>query len=166
MDSENPQVAEIRRGIADSYNRLNQLVTVDLAGLSPDRLYTAPTENEWSLMQNLAHIIEFMPYWGNEIAGLVETPGRNFGRLLTDETRLGAIVEHGLDNLETVRAALPVSYNRLQAALDGLDDADLTKTGVHIKFGEQRLEWFIGEFIADHLKNHLTQMRECLAVIA
>ena len=32
-------------------------------------------------MQNLAHVVEFMPYWAGEINKLVAEPGRNLGAL-------------------------------------------------------------------------------------
>ena len=41
---------------------------VHSASYQLEKLYQRPAENEWTLMENIAHIIEFMPYWGNEIA--------------------------------------------------------------------------------------------------
>ncbi len=166
MDSENPKMAEIRRSVEDSNNRIIELVEDRLRKLDHARLYLPPAENEWSVMQSLAHIVEIMPYWANEIKKLVEKPGQKFGRVMTDEARLRAIDEHGRDELPQVEAALPGSYARLKEVLASLTDADLTKTGIHSKYGEKSLEWFIREFVTDHLKNHITQLHETLAVIS
>jgi uncharacterized damage-inducible protein DinB len=166
MSSENPKIAEIQRSVADSYRQITQLVDERLVKLSPEQLYQAPAENEWSVMQSLAHIVEIMPYWADEVAKLVKAPGQKFGRVLTDENRLRAIDEHGRDSLAEAQAALPGSYAHLQNVLAGLTDADLTRTGVHSRYGEKSLEWFIQEFITDHLKNHITQLDECLAVVS
>lgn len=166
MSSENPKMDEIRRSVEDSYNRITQLVDERLVKLEPGQLYQVPTENEWSLMQSLAHIVEIMPYWANEIDHLVKEPGQKFGRVMSDEKRLRAIAEHGRDELEEAQAALPGGYARLKEVLAGLTDADLEKTGVNSKYGEKPLEWHIHEFVTDHLKNHVSQLQECLAVIS
>src|SRR6266568_2646122 len=69
--SANPKVEEIRRSVQSSYNDLNQLIDGALATLEANKLYQSPAENEWTIMQNLAHIVEFMPYWADEIEKLV-----------------------------------------------------------------------------------------------
>ena len=58
----NPNVEAIRLSVQKSYTALNQLIDGPLASLDSDKLYKAPVENEWSIMQNLAHIVEIMPY--------------------------------------------------------------------------------------------------------
>ena len=159
----NPRVEKIRQSVHNSYEELNQLIDSPLAALEQKKLYESPMENEWTIMQNLAHIVEFMPYWANEIKKLVAEPGRNFGRVATDEGRLQGIDQHSRDNLEQVKAALPGSYRRLEDVLDSLRDSDLEITGRHVKFGEQTLEWFIEEFVSKHLSDHVAQIRECLS---
>jgi hypothetical protein len=116
-------------------------------------------------MQNLAHIVEFMPYWADEIAKLVALPGRNFGRTMQDERRIQAIEQHGWDNLAQVQEALPHSYARLEEVLGTLRDSDLELTGKHNKFGEKSLAWFIEDFVTQHLINHLEQMKLGLASV-
>src|SRR6266571_8591190 len=141
--SANPKVEEIRHSVQSSYAELNQLIDGPLAALDPTKLYQTPAENEWTIMQNLAHIIEFMPYWAGEIEKLMTTPGANFGRTIQDERRLRAISEHGLDSLEQIKAALPGSYARLEQVLSKLKDSDLTMTGIHHRFGVKDMEWII-----------------------
>ena len=115
--STNPKVEKIRQSVHKSYEELNQLIDGSLAALEPKKLYASPTENEWTIMQNLAHTVEFLSYWANEIKKLVAEPGRNFGRIATDEGRLRSIEQHSRDNLEQVKAALPGSYTRLEDVL-------------------------------------------------
>ena len=59
--STNPNVEAIRLSVHRSCSELVQLIDGPLAALEPDKLYKSPAENEWSIMQNLAHIVEFMP---------------------------------------------------------------------------------------------------------
>jgi hypothetical protein len=161
----NPKVEKIRQSIHKSYEELNQLIDGPLAVLEQKKLYESPTENEWTIMQNLAHTVEFLSYWANEIKKLVAEPGRNFGRIATDEGRLRSIEQHSRDNLEQVKAALPGSYTRLEDVLGSLRDSDLEITGRHVKYGEQTLEWFIEEFVTKHLSDHVAQIRECVTAL-
>ena len=161
----NPEVEAILLSVQKSYHELNQLIDGPLARLDPEKLYKSPAEDEWTIMQNLAHIVELMPYWANEIEKLVATPGQNFGRTAKQEARLQAIRDHGRDNLAQVRSALPESYARLEEVLSGLKDSDLKLTGHHVTFGEKSLDWFIEEFVTKHLINHLEQIKTCLAAV-
>lgn len=161
--SANPNVEAIRLSVQRSYDELQQLIEGPLTHLDPAKLYQAPAENEWSIMQNLAHIVEFMPYWANEIEKLVAHPGQNFGRTQQHEGRLRAIEEHSRDSLEQISALLPGSYARLQEVLSNLQDSDLELTGIHIRFGEKTLDWFIEDFVTGHLIAHLEQMKADMA---
>lgn len=163
--SANPNVGAIRLSAQHSYDELNQLIDGPLAQLEPAKLYKAPAENEWSVMQNLAHIVEFMPYWANEIEKLVAHPGQNFGRTQQHEGRLLAISEHEGDSLEQIKALLPGSYARLQEVLGNLKDSDLALTGMHIRFGEKSLDWFIEDFVTGHLIEHLEQIKAAMAAV-
>jgi uncharacterized damage-inducible protein DinB len=163
MTTMNTKVAEIRHNIQSSYYELNRLIAGPLLQLDPKKLYQPPMPGEWTLMENIAHIVEFMPYWANEIAKLIANPGQNFGRTAQDEERLRAIEAHGSYTLAQAAAALPGSYARLDQVVSTLQDNDLELTGLHSNFGEKRLEWFIEEFVTQHLTGHLRQMKEVLA---
>lgn len=165
MSTANPKVAAMRQQIEQSYSELNALLDGPVGALYAAKLYQTPTENEWTVMENLVHIVEFMPYWSNEVAKLVAQPGRNFGRTMDDEGRQAALSEHGHDNLAQLRSALPVSYAHLDEVFSKLNDSDLPLTGLHSRRGEKTLEWFIEEFIVRHLHDHVVQIRECLALI-
>jgi DinB superfamily len=158
----NPEVDAIRENVRNSYTALNQLIDGPLASLDMSKLYLSPSENEWTIMQNLAHVVEFMPYWAGEIEKLVADPGRNFGRTAQDEGRLRGISEHEKDNLSRTKAALLVSYTRLDEVLGSLKDSDLVLTGKHPKYGEKSLDWFIEEFVTGHLSGHVEQIKRYL----
>ncbi len=175
----NPKVEEIRHSVQSSYNELNQLIAERLATLDPAKLYQRPAGNEWTIIESLAHIVEFMPYWADEIEKLVAAPGHNFGRTMQDTGRLQAINEHGSDDLVQIRAALPGSYAHLKQVLSELKDSDLELTGHHSRYGDhleltghhsrygdQTLAWFIEDFVTHHLTSHLEQLSACLAVVS
>jgi hypothetical protein len=158
----NPRVEEIRRRVRVAYNELNQLLDGPIASMDMARIYHSPEPGEWTIMENLAHIIEFLPYWGDEAAKLVAHPGQHFGRTREDEGRVRAIAEHGSDSLAQARTALPESYKHLDKILLQLQDSDLELTGHHPTWGEHNLSWFIDESVAKHLEDHILQIRSCL----
>ena len=158
----NPKVAAIRQDVQQSYDALNQLIDGPLSQLPSEKLYQSPGNDEWTIMENLAHIVEFMPYWGNQAAGLVAHPGQNFGRVQQDERRLKEIRDHAHDSLAQIKALLSPSYSRLQDVLANLQDSDLQLTGVHSRYGEKPLEWFMEDFVTGHLRAHLVQMNAAL----
>ena len=158
----NPQVEEIQRQLRSSYGELQRFIDGPLSSIDPHRLYRSPGGEEWTVMENLAHIVEFLPFWGDEVAKLVAQPGCNFGRTMDHEGRLNAISDHGGDSLEQVKALLPGSYAHLEHILGSLQDRDLELIGHHTKFGDRKLGWFIHEFITQHLANHVEQLKACL----
>ncbi len=159
----NPKIEVICGSVQKSYAELNQLIEGPLASLDAGKFYLAPAEDEWTIMQNLAHIVEFIPYWAGEIEKLVAAPGQTFGRTVQDGRRLAAINEHGSDSLEQIKAALPGSYARLAEVLSRLRDSDLELTGQHVRYGEKPVEWLIVEMVTEHLRGHVEQIKECLA---
>ena len=161
----NPNVEAIRLSVQHSYREIIRLVDGPLAALDAEKLYSTPVEGEWSIMQNLAHIVEFMSYWAGEIEKLVAQPGQNFGRTMQHEGRLQAIEQHGRDSLTQMKEALPQSYARLEEVLGKLKDSDLELTGKHSKYGEKSLAWFIEDFVTQHLINNVEQIKMDLAAV-
>lgn len=161
----NPDVQAIRLSVTSSYTELNRLIEERLMSLLPEqKLYVTLVEGEWTIMESFAHIIEFMPYWGDEIKKLVAQPGKKFGRTQDDEARIHAIEEHKQDSLDTMRGALTRSYTYLDEVLGTLKDGDLDLKGHHPRYGEQTIAWFIKDFVTDHLTNHINQLKSCLEV--
>ena len=161
----NPEVEAIRENVRDSYAELHQLIDGPLASLVTSKLYQSPAENEWTIMQNLAHIVEFMPYWAGEIEKLVAEPGRDFGRTPQDVGRLQGISEHEMASLKGIKATLPVSYARLDEALRSLKDSDLELTGKHVRYGEKTLDWFLEDVVTNHLRSHVEQIKGCIELV-
>ena len=159
----NPNIEEIRHRVHTSYNELNQLLAGPLANIDPARLYHSPAPGEWTIMENLAHILEFLPYWGNQITKLIAHPGQPFGRTQQDEQRLQAIAAHASDTLLQIRTALPTSYQHLDTILSQLQDSDLNLTGHHPTQGNRTLGWFINEFVAKHLADHVLQLKQTIS---
>lgn len=159
------KIETIRQTLHSSYEALLRLLNEQLTPLDPALLYRAPAPEAWTIMENLAHINEFLPYWASEIEKLVASPGKSFGRTQQHEGRLGALREHGHDTLEQIKAALPGCYAQAERVLATLTEPDLRLTGVHPKYGERTLEWFINDFLTKHLSDHIQQIKDDLAYL-
>jgi uncharacterized damage-inducible protein DinB len=158
----NARAISICHAVQQAYDELIELINGPLSTLRPFQLYQAPSPDGWSVMENLAHIVEFMPYWADEVTQLLASPARPFGRTHEHEGRLNAIHEHGRDTLAQIQAELPGSYAALESVLVKLTDKDLELTGIHSRRGEQTLAWFLDEFVVTHLQDHIQQIRSCL----
>ena len=158
----NPKIAAIRESVRNSYTVLHQLIDGQLIHVEASKLYQSPAENEWTIMQNLAHIVDFMPFWAGEIKKVVADPGCEFGRTLNDVGRLQGISKHEMDSLNSIKGALPESYQRLDEVLRTLLDSDLELTGKHVRYGEKSVEWIIREAITNHLRVHMEQIKNSL----
>jgi len=75
----NPKSEEILNSVQSSYAELTALVNGELSELDSALLYRRPDPNEWTIMEILAHLVELMPYWGNEVEKLLANPGQNSG---------------------------------------------------------------------------------------
>jgi hypothetical protein len=161
----NPEVDAIRKNVRKSYTALHQLIDGHVAILDARKLYQSPAENEWTSMQNLSHIVEFMPYWAGEIEKLVAEPGCDFGRTPDDEGRLHGISEHAMESLSRIKAAIPASYARLDDVLGRLKDSDLELTGKHVRYGEKNIDWLIEELLTNHLSGHVEQIKRSIELV-
>ena len=161
----NPKVEAIRASVRNSDATLHQLIDGPLAQIDISKLYRSPAENEWTIMQNLAHIVEFMPYWAGEIEKLITEPDCEFGRTPDDVGRLQGISEHEMDSLSGIKAALPGSYARLDEVLGRLKDSDLKLTGKHVRYGEKSVDWLIEELVTNHLSGHVEQIKRCIELV-
>jgi hypothetical protein len=161
----NPKVETIREHVRNSNATLHQLIDGPLARVDASKPYQSPAENEWTIMQNLSHIVEFMPYWAGEIEKLIAEPGCEFGRTPDDVGRLHGISEHALDSLSRIKATLPGSYARLDQVLGRMKDSDLELSGKHVRYGEKPLDWLIEEFITNHLSGHVEQIKKCIELV-
>ena len=164
--SANPKIEAIRESIRSSNASLHELIDGPLEHIDSRKLYQPPAENEWTIMQNLAHIVEFMPYWAGEIEKLVVEPGSDFGRTPEDVGRLQGISEHEMASLSKIKEALPGSYQRLDEVLRKLQDSDLELTGKHVRYGEKPLDWLIEEFLTNHLKGHVEQIKNSVVLVS
>lgn len=134
--------------------------------VSTGRFYEAPEPGEWSVMENLAHAVEFVRYWADAVASVVERPGQPFGRTHDDAARIAWVAEHGKDDPEQVLAALDDAAAYAAQRLAAVpEDAWRMTTGLHANRGEMTLPAIVEFFLTDHLRNHLEQAQKAYSAV-
>src|SRR3954466_14001085 len=68
--------------------------------LSEETIRWKPSEEEWSILQVLSHLVEGVPYWLGEVERVVAEPGSSWGRGLQDPARLEAVTD--VENLSVM----------------------------------------------------------------
>ncbi|WKB36081.1 DinB family protein [Terrilactibacillus sp. S3-3] len=75
----------------DSVQRSLEQIIETTKGLTEAIIRKKPSEEEWSIMQILCHVLEVGPYWIGEIKKIQSNPQIKWGRGLKDEARLKAV---------------------------------------------------------------------------
>ena len=139
-------------------------------GLSEETIRWNPTEEEWSIMQIMAHIVEALPYWVDEIDQLVETPGKQWGRNHLHEPRLQAVKPETVDaiSVEEIVKELQQVKQTVQAGIENLTAEQLAAeaTSVNPNFGTKPLSFIIDHLIDQHVNKHEGQIQRNLSKLS
>lgn len=139
-------------------------------GLSEETIRWNPTADEWSIMQIMAHIVEALPYWVDEINQLVETPGKQWGRNHLHEPRLQAVKPETVDaiSVEEIVKELQQVKQTVQAGIENLTAEQLAAeaTSVNPNFGTKPLSFIIDHLIDQHVNKHEGQIQRNLSKIS
>jgi uncharacterized damage-inducible protein DinB len=139
-------------------------------GLSEETIRWNPTEDEWSIMQIMTHIVEALPYWVNEIDQLVETPGKQWGRNHLHEPRLQAVKPETVDaiSIEEIVKDLQQVKETVQAGIENLTPEQLAAeaTSVNPNFGTKPLSFIIDHLIDQHVNKHEGQIQRNLSKLS
>lgn len=139
-----------------------QPIVVQAEHLRSDLVYRAPAPGEWSAMEILAHVAEFVPYWASQAEAVSRRTVNDqpFGRGRDDPSRLEPIEKHAHDTVSEIVDRLRLGLDEAQALLRAIPDHGWQRTGHHLLQGEMSVETFVQKFLFDHLAEHSTQLRE------
>jgi uncharacterized damage-inducible protein DinB len=152
--------------VSESIDRIIETVK----GLPEETIRWKPTEDEWSIMQIIAHIVEALPYWTNEIILLVESPGKEWGRNHLHEPRLKAVQPETVDSISIneMISKLEKVKETVKAGIENLTQEQLTAeaTSVNPNFGTKPLSFIIEHLIEQHVIKHEGQIQRNLQKLA
>ena len=130
-----------------------------LAEVDPALLYEAPSPGEWTVVELLAHTVEFLRHWPAVMVGIAAEPGRSFGRGLDDSDRTGYVLAHGGDPLRSMIQELSAAGEEAQATLAAIPAVGWEATGVHMDWGELALPQIVQRVLTGHLAAHYAQAK-------
>jgi DinB superfamily len=115
----------------------------------------------WEAAQVWAHVAEFVGYWHEQLATVVQeydgTP-IPFGRVKTDPGRIDAIEAGRHRPIAELAREADAAIASLARYLATLDDAAWTARGLHQTRGELDLQASLKRFVIDHLDEHAAQL--------
>ncbi|OLO27900.1 hypothetical protein BTR23_19000 [Alkalihalophilus pseudofirmus] len=153
-----------------SVNESIDRIIETVRGLPEETIRWEPTEDEWSIMQIIAHIVEALPYWVAEIEQLVETPGKPWGRNHLHEPRLEAVKPETVDaiSVDEMIQALEEVKQTVQEGIGNLTREQLAAeaTSVNPNFGTKPPSWIIDHLIDEHVNKHEGQIQRNLSKLS
>lgn len=126
--------------------------------LNDDALYTEPPNGEWTVMKNLVHVVEFLPYWTDQLHRVIAEPGEPFGRTHEDPERIASVEGHAQDALRPVLASMDAAATQACQQISRIPDSEWETTGVHRR-GVMSLHEITDFFLLTHLAEHTAQAK-------
>ena len=149
--------------VSESIDRIIETVK----GLSEETIRWNPTEEEWSIMQIMAHIVEAVPYWLDEINQLVQSPGKEWGRNHLQQRRLDAVSPAVVDatSVTAILAALEDVKQQVKEGIENLTTEQLAAEAPskNPNFGTKPLSFIIDHLIDQHVNKHEGQIQRNLS---
>ncbi|KKI93434.1 hypothetical protein WQ54_04130 [Bacillus sp. SA1-12] len=137
--------------------------------LTEDVIRWKPSDEEWSIMQILCHLVEAVPYWLNEIELLLESPGKEWGRGLQNVDRLAAVISTKVDGtpLSSVIKELEELKPQVEMTLKKLDDETLwlEAPSRNPRFGTKPISFIVDHLLVEHVAKHFGQMKRNLTKV-
>ncbi len=151
--------------VSESINRIIETVN----GLSEETIRWNPSEEEWSIMQIMAHIVEAVPYWLDEINELVQSPGKEWGRNHLQQRRLDAVSQAAAD-ATSVTEMLQKLENIKQQVKEGIENLTPEQLAAEApsrnpNFGTKPLSFIIDHLIDQHVNKHEGQIQRNLSKV-
>ncbi|CAM5193177.1 hypothetical protein UACE39S_01343 [Ureibacillus acetophenoni] len=125
-------------------------------------LYVKPSEEEWSGMQIISHVLEAVDFWLSDLDALLIVPGAKWGRNHEHARRLAAVDEDVVSKLkkDEVIVELKKIPQRVEKSLANVSDDDLEKNApsYNAKFDGKPLSFLIDHLIVQHVEGHYGQL--------
>ena len=136
-----------------------QGLAASLKGITDSELHTAPEEDEWTVAEVCAHVIEMQPMWLQKIANAAEDP--DLERSVAEiDRRTAAVDAHAGDDIDVVRRRLREANDVTLAVLRGIEPSTLaTQTN------RGTAEEAVRTLVIDHLWKHTEQVTFARVVV-
>ena len=146
---------------ADRLTRTSEEILAEVQQLPPELIHWVPAPGVWTVMDNLCHIREFVPFWTGETLRIVQEPTELWGRDHTDTARLAAVTGTAAHRLDDVVADIREAVRRAGDELRRLSDADLAveATSKNPRWGIKPASFVVDDLLVQHVAKHQGQIR-------
>jgi uncharacterized damage-inducible protein DinB len=146
---------------ADRLTKTVDQILTEVQQLPADLIHWVPSAGVWTVMDNLCHIREFVPFWTGEALRIVHRPGEQWGRDHTDTARLAAVTDTTGYTLDEVVADIRGEARRSAETLKALSDEALAveATSMNPRFGVKPASFVVEQLLVHHLAKHHGQIR-------
>jgi uncharacterized damage-inducible protein DinB len=153
---------------ADRLTNTTDEILAEVQQLPAELIRWVPAEGVWTIMDNLCHIREFVPFWTGETLRIVRRPTEHWGRDHTDTARLAAVTNTAAHTLDDVVAGIRDAVRRSAETLKTLSDEDLAAeaTSKNPRWGVKPASFVIDELLVHHVAKHLGQIRRNVSQFA
>jgi|SRR5580704_9002938 hypothetical protein len=144
---------------------LCEAILAEVSLLPSELVRWKPAPEVWSVMDNLCHIEEFVPYWTAQTVEVVNHPDREWGRNHSHAGRLAAVENTAARNLTEVDKNIRALALRSAETLGSLSDADLAREAPskNPRWGMKPAGFIVEDLLVGHLEKHLGQIRRNVA---
>ncbi|PQZ57945.1 hypothetical protein CQZ94_09010 [Bacillus sp. MYb209] len=149
--------------IRESINKIETVVK----SLPEETVRWKPSEDEWSVMQIITHLVEAIPYWAKEINNIKLQPEKLWGRGLTDEVRLQTVSEENINKLSVdgviqQLSSIPIIIENVLKKLT-VEDLTIQAPSRNPRFDNKPIEFIVNHLIVEHTEKHYNQIERNLS---
>lgn len=137
----------------------------EVESMPKDCIHWKPGPEVWSVMDNLCHIAEFVPYWTAQTEQVIEHPDQLWGRTHHDPDRLAAVADTSSRNLTAVKEQIRSNVSRSAARLHKFTPGQFASQAEsrNPKWGVKPASFILNTMLLAHLQSHLSQIRRNLS---
>ena len=123
-----------------------------------------PSPEVWSILDNLAHIEEFIPFWVGEIHAMLAQPPQPWGRDQSHAGRLAAVRDTSGRDLTDLLAHIRTAAAEASGFLRSLDESrlDIEAPSRNPRWGTKPVSFVVDTLLVKHLTDHREQIQRNL----
>jgi uncharacterized damage-inducible protein DinB len=156
----NPRITAATQSMKQSTREIVEIVRP----LPRTLLLWRPSLEVWSILDNLAHIEEFVPFWIAEIQAMLATPPQSWGRDQTHAGRLAAVHDTSQRNVAELLVNIDSRVAHACTYLRTLDDSrlDVEAESRNPRWAFKPLSFIVDTLLVKHLSDHRGQIQRNL----